>query len=292
MKKTNTLLASGLVIFFLANTAVFAEMPENMNPETNNTNSFDNLNQAKSNSVNAKSAMLDTVLNRKEENRRATARAMPINTHNNNTPLPKTPTEKATGRVKTRQEEMDERNKFGKTKPKKNPTKPIKPTVKPSKNKANASNFFARKSVVISAQLAKIVGVIASEYKKLTGDPIIISSATRDAKSQSVAMMGRIDKLGEKGVQNLYKNKIAVKQILDAYRLHRNNRPMAIKAMTKVIENQVAQKVYISRHLKSGAIDVSRISNPKALRKAVAKVGGTTFYEFDHWHCDLPLSKD
>lgn len=249
-----------LILFFSMNLAVFAETSENDNFETENTDTFDNLSQAKRNAISTKSFMLDTVLSNKNvTGRRAKAGDLPRNKRRNNSKLRKRKPD-FTGRVKPLSEEMDENRENGKRKPNgkrdkfgnnTSVKKPTKVPVKISKNKSNESSFFARKGVVISEKLAQIVGVIASEYKRLTGDPIIISSGTRSPQRQAVAMLGRIDKLGEKGVQKLYKNKTAVKQILDAYRQHRNNRPMAIKAMAKVIEEQVAQKVYISRHLKA-----------------------------------------
>jgi Peptidase M15 len=75
-----------------------------------------------------------------------------------------------------------------------------------------------------------------------------------------------------------YKNKSAVNEVLDAHRQAKadNKSPQLIKqAIAQVIENQVKQGIYISRHLRGGAIDVSLNNlNEQAFREAVRAVTG------------------
>jgi hypothetical protein len=100
-------------------------------------------------------------------------------------------------------------------------------------------------------------------------------------------MYDKIRNEGETAVRNLYSNKGAVDEVLNAYRANRGNRDAAINAMTRVIQNQVDNGTYISRHLRSGAVDVSSSTNLSALQRALNQVGGSVLVEQDHYHVNL-----
>ena len=92
---------------------------------------------------------------------------------------------------------------------------------------------------------------------------------------------------GEAHVRNLYRDKTAVDQILNAYRNNRGSRSDAISAMTRTIENQVGNGTYISSHLRSRALDVSISTNLDVLRQIVGQMGGSVLNEGDHYHVQL-----
>ncbi|HMS41396.1 MAG TPA: hypothetical protein PKE69_14285 [Pyrinomonadaceae bacterium] len=286
-----------LVSLLLMNTVVFAEANENNNSEIQNTDSFDNLSQVKRNAVSTKSFLLDTVLSRKVGNRqRAKASETPQKEVPQNT-KPRINKPAFTGRVKPINEVMDEKNENTGRKPKgktglANNNKPtckrVKSTVNFIKGNINDNAFSVRNGEVISQKMVAAIVTLAREYQRLSGEKLIITSAARTPFKQASAMIGLIDRHGAKHVYRLYKDKKAVGDVLYAYRENRDYRPKAVKEMTKVIEKQVANGIYISRHLRQNAIDVSRISEPKSLKKAVAKVGGNYFFEKDHYHINLP----
>ena len=75
-----------------------------------------------------------------------------------------------------------------------------------------------------------------------------------------------------------YKNRQALNEILSTYKREKANGKsdeQVIKSMANTIENQMNRQVYISRHLRGGAADVSlRGLDQKAFREAVKSVTG------------------
>lgn len=98
-----------------------------------------------------------------------------------------------------------------------------------------------------------------------------------------------MSKVGAGGSLGEYHNHRAVREIEQAYsesRRARRNARDTVAAMTAVIEQQVARRVYISDHLIGEAIDV-RIRNlshdDQELVIHTAKNAGATYVRKEHW---------
>lgn len=125
---------------------------------------------------------------------------------------------------------------------------------------------------------------LSRRYAQRSGKLLHITSGQRSPAKQAAAMYGLIVRRKAAYVRNLYKNKAAFAQIFDAYQRNINNSAAAINAMTRTIENQVKNGVFISRHLQSRALDVSTTTDLRILRDEVAAMGGTVVNEKDHYH--------
>ncbi len=144
-------------------------------------------------------------------------------------------------------------------------------------------HYTVAAGINLSAGSEEVVRQIANEYYRKTEASIHVTSGTRTPASQAQAMYYKLSNGDSPG---LYANQIAVNEIVQAYRggvAAKKSRTDIIVDMTQVIENQVARDVYISRHLRAGAIDVrSNNMTPeqkRAFREAVATVSGVTVIE-------------
>jgi hypothetical protein len=151
----------------------------------------------------------------------------------------------------------------------------------------SGEHYTALEDVLITDVVRKKIERLASLYFQKTGKDLIVTSGYRPPERQAPAMFNKIVNEGEASVRKLYKNKVAVDQILNAYRANKGNRDVAIGAMTAVIAKQANSGVFISSHLKSNAIDVRMTANLKALNAAVIEVGGRIVVERDHFHLEL-----
>ncbi len=119
-----------------------------------------------------------------------------------------------------------------------------------------AENYSLKSGVSLTHDIKVKVKKIADEYNKLTKKTIVITSGTRSANSQASAMYG---KLAGGDQLSVYKNQTAAKEIKKAYDdgvKAKNKKTEIINEMAKVIEGQIKKSIYISKHLKKGAIDV------------------------------------
>ncbi|HEY0867629.1 MAG TPA: hypothetical protein VGE01_09625 [Fimbriimonas sp.] len=101
------------------------------------------------------------------------------------------------------------------------------------------------------------VAALAHATRERTGKKITITSGTRNAVRQAAAMRTKIA-LGE-NLTKLYANKTAVKEVIYAYEQAKAagyGKEDVTNAMAQVIEQQVDQGVYLSNHLKEGAVDI------------------------------------
>ncbi len=144
-------------------------------------------------------------------------------------------------------------------------------------------HYTVAAGINLSAGSEELVRQIADEYYRKTEASIHVTSGTRTPASQAQAMYYKLSNGDSPG---LYANQTAVNEIVQAYRggvAAKKSRADVIGDMTLVIENQVARDVYISRHLRAGAIDVrSNNMTPdqkRAFREAVATVSGVTVIE-------------
>lgn len=128
------------------------------------------------------------------------------------------------------------------------------------KNKTENSNesyyYTVDQGIVLADEAIKYLNLIGEQYFKKTGKKFNVNSGTRTPYRQAEAMFIVIQS-GDSNL-SLY-NRDRVNPILDAYKTSKaagKSREEIIQAMTAVIQDQVNNKIYISNHLKAGAIDI------------------------------------
>jgi peptidoglycan hydrolase-like protein with peptidoglycan-binding domain len=170
-----------------------------------------------------------------------------------------------------------------------NPTTPTNPTGSPTFSTATNGRFYnVNPGILMTDSLKPKLDNMAQKYFELTGQKLQVTSGYRPPARQAAAMFDNMSKPGGvEDARSLYADKGAVNEIIRAYQANPGNREAAVSAMTRVIENQVSNGTYISRHLKSGAADVSTSTDIDALRSAVSQSGGRILNEGDHYHVDL-----
>ena len=113
-----------------------------------------------------------------------------------------------------------------------------------------------KSGVSLSIDIKLKVKKIADKYYLLAKKNIMVTSGTRSSQSQAEAMYGKLaggDKL------TVYTNKVAAKEIRKAYEdgvAAKMTKPSIILKMKKTLDKQIAKGVYISKHLKKGAVDI------------------------------------
>lgn len=148
----------------------------------------------------------------------------------------------------------------------------------------NGTHYRVNPGILMTDSLRPKVEELANSYFKATGNNLVVTSGYRPPARQASAMYDLIVNRGIAHVQGLYLNKTAANQIINAYRNNSSSRETAVGAMTRAIQNQVDDGVYISRHLRSRAMDVSTGTNEATLRRLVSQMGGTVLNEDDHLH--------
>jgi hypothetical protein len=139
---------------------------------------------------------------------------------------------------------------------------------------------------------------IAARYYKATRKRLIVTGGTRPPPRQARLMYDKL-KHGQ-DIIALYENKQAATEVRDAYRdgvAKSLPRKRLLRALTELIEAQIARGVFVSKHLRSGAVDVRSwdMTGPleQALRDAVKKEPGVTLLDErsgpePHFHLSLP----
>ncbi|MDI1445435.1 hypothetical protein [Polyangium sp. 6x1] len=145
---------------------------------------------------------------------------------------------------------------------------------------------------------AKRLDRIATRYHKATKKRLVVTGGTRTPQRQAQLMFDKL-KRGD-DVVALYENKAAATEVRNAYRDaagRGEKRKGTIRAMREVIEAQIGRGTYVSKHLKSGAVDVRSWAMDgaleKALREAVKQEPGVTLMDErdgpePHFHLNLP----
>lgn len=135
------------------------------------------------------------------------------------------------------------------------------------------------------------LNTIKTVYTLWTRTHLVVTNGDRSEAQQASAIRGLIKRHGVKYVRGLYRNKLAINEILAAYLENRHHPQQAQYAMTKVISDQVVRGVYVSKHLRGLAVDIrshgqgaARLS---ALRAAARKVGATVLVEPECYHLTL-----
>jgi hypothetical protein len=165
---------------------------------------------------------------------------------------------------------------------------------KPSRAEPYAPpRFKVLPGVTLSTDAAAALERIDDAYYKKTGQRLVITSGTRDAARQAKAMYKMI-RLGA-DITGLYRNKTAAREIKAAYTRSAGKPAEAVvMAMYDTIRDQIDRGVYISAHLRAGAVDIrNRTMSPsqkKAFEQSVAEVGGASLLEETkppHYHLQL-----
>ncbi|NQZ26623.1 MAG: hypothetical protein HRT55_09940 [Colwellia sp.] len=117
-------------------------------------------------------------------------------------------------------------------------------------------HYTTKTGVILEANIKLKVKKIADKYYSSTQKGIVITSGKRTSKSQAEAMYGKLvggDKLA------VYKNRVAAQEIKKSYDdavTAKKLKPQVIQSIKSTIDSQILKKVYISKHLRKGAIDV------------------------------------
>lgn len=139
---------------------------------------------------------------------------------------------------------------------------------------SGVQHYTVSAGVTLTERARGVVGQLADEYFRRTGENLRVTDGQRTAHDQAVQMYNKIQLHDE----NIYTNKTALAEIKRAYNdgvAAHKSRAAIIDDMAGVIQGQVDRGVYISRHLRGGAVDISiRGLDEQAFRQAVQTVGG------------------
>lgn len=152
--------------------------------------------------------------------------------------------------------------------------------------------------IILSSDAMEILDKIAVEYFKKIGKKFNVNSGTRTPYRQAAAMYV---KYGKDKTFSEYGNRTAIAEILEAIKTAQNagkTGEAIIQAMAAAIQSQVDRKIYISSHLKAGALDIAVVSSPgvtamtKAEKKAMIETakkvsGGQAFEETNPPHIHI-----
>lgn len=157
-----------------------------------------------------------------------------------------------------------------------------------------ASHYTKKSSaVILTPALETKIEEIANAFFNIANRDIVITDGVRTAHAQAVQVYAKI----LSNDLTIYVNQKAAKEIKVAYDVAVNaGKPKAdvIKAMAQVIQTQIDNKVYLSKHLTGRAFDVrNKGMTPKhknTFKQVVQTVGGTSMIEEfkpPHFHLQL-----
>jgi hypothetical protein len=167
----------------------------------------------------------------------------------------------------------------------------VKTSTDSDSNNGNSSIPFAKlkegQNIRLSPFVIEKLTKIAADYHQATGKSLTITDGNRTAAEQAFLMIPQI----EKGKFHLYTNKQAaseVKKVYDAGKASRKSREQIVQDITPVIQNQINNNIFLSRHLRNRGADV-RFYDMSGKEKAVflqiaKKYGGAVVIEDDHYH--------
>jgi hypothetical protein len=133
-------------------------------------------------------------------------------------------------------------------------------------NARKLRHYEVQPDILITPASEEVVNRIGNAFHKKTGLGVTVTSGTRTPRRQADAMLTKAQVGGNLRAE--YRNKEAVDEIIAA-RKSAQGKPRAevVNAMAAAIEKQMARGVYISNHLKSGAVDL-KTNNLSAKNKA------------------------
>lgn len=136
---------------------------------------------------------------------------------------------------------------------------PNGPTLTALEGYATRNYYTLKSSDIAIGQLVlpKLREIAAQFYYCSKGKVITITSGTRTSTEQASAMFTKL-KLGENILQ-LYIDQHAAQEIVDKYHELKNtgnSDSEILLGMEQAINNQMNNRIYISKHLKAGAVDI------------------------------------
>ena len=160
---------------------------------------------------------------------------------------------------------------------------------------ATRPRYTTLPDVVLANGVASRVAQIDDAFFRRTGRHITITSGTRDASRQAKAMYKMLQ-LGA-DIVRLYRNKDAAREIKETYDAGRaagRSGSEQVEAIYATLKRQIDRGVFISAHLRAGAVDVRNrdmsAADKKAFAAAVAQVGGVKLLEETappHFHLEV-----
>lgn len=147
-------------------------------------------------------------------------------------------------------------------------------------------------SIRLSDRAREMMGSIADEYHRRTGRDLVITDGSRTPREQAERMYAG---LANGTAESLYTNREALAEIrtaFDAARRAGKSRSEINADVARVIQSQVGRNVYISRHLRGGAVDIRRngeggmnAEQRRVFREVVREItGDPPLDEGDHYH--------
>ncbi|MGK4004258.1 hypothetical protein WMF31_16610 [Sorangium sp. So ce1036] len=165
----------------------------------------------------------------------------------------------------------------------------------PSPGPEEERRYVLLTGITLAPAVEQKVAEIADAYFRRTGKEIVVTSGTRDPARQAEAMLDLFRHGAD--VLGLYRDKTAAREILSAYEEARSAGlpPGAVTAaIEEVIRSQVERGVFISAHLREGAVDIRNRDMTSAEKRAfldgVEEVGGVFALEESrppHFHLQV-----
>ncbi len=157
--------------------------------------------------------------------------------------------------------------------------------------------------VWLPTEIEVAVGRLAQRFSTRARQELVITSGPRTPESQAAAMYLKLVTGGRLALERLYRKTEAAKEIKKAYQRaagERKRHPEIIRAMAATIRAQIARGVYISPHLKGGAVDIRsrnlRARGKAALVDAVAGFHGMRLIREEkmppHFHLEIGADEE
>lgn len=122
---------------------------------------------------------------------------------------------------------------------------------------SNGPLYKLAEGIEISPGVKDDLDAIAERFRRSTGSTFIVNSTARGPARQAAAMYVKFAKGGD---GHEYSNRRALQEVRDAYRQGKSRglgEQEIISSMTEVLNGQVRDGIFISRHMLDGAVDIS-----------------------------------
>lgn len=130
------------------------------------------------------------------------------------------------------------------------------PATVPNKECEMAENYKTENGVELSLDVKKKVKKIADSYFDLAKKEIVVTSGTRSSQSQAEAMHTKLAGGDDLAVYSSQEAAQQIKKIYDEGVKNKSKKSDVIDKIKAEIDGQIEKGLYISMHLKKGAIDV------------------------------------
>ena len=162
------------------------------------------------------------------------------------------------------------------------------------------ARFAVLPGVSLAPPVAARIQQIDEAFARRTGKHLIVVSGTRDPARQARAMI-RVIELGG-SLTRLYEDREAASEIQKSYdraRAARKRPEEVVAAVQATIQAQIQRGIYISAHLRAGAVDIRNTvmteAERKAFRSAVREVGNVSLLEEHrppHFHLEIDRERE